>query len=90
MQPVGLAAVCWAVWKTRNAVCFDDRRVKSPTEIICMICSFLTYWAGLLNEDLKRQVIQGVEALKTTALIFHKQDTQRQIQDERQLIQFVG
>jgi hypothetical protein len=55
-----------------------------------MICSFLTYWAGLLNEDLKRQVIQGVEALKTTALIFHKQDTQRQIQDERQLIQFVG
>jgi hypothetical protein len=57
MQAVGLAAVCWAVWKTRNVVCFDDRRVKSPTEIICMICSFLTYWAGLLNEDLKQQVI---------------------------------
>jgi hypothetical protein len=31
-----------------------------------------------------------VEALKTTALIFHKQDIQGQIQDERQLIPFVG
>jgi hypothetical protein len=55
-----------------------------------MMCSFLTYWTGLLNEDLKQQVIQGVEALKTTALIFHKQDIQGQGQNERQLIPFVG
>jgi len=39
-----------------------------------MICSFLTYWAGLLKEDLKQQVIQGAEMLKTAALFFHKQD----------------
>ena len=90
MHAVGLAAVCWAIWRTRNAVCFDDRRVKSPTEIMCMICSFLTYWAGLLKEDLKQQVIQGAEALKTVTLFFHKQDAQRRTQDERQLISFVG
>lgn len=42
---VGLAAICWAIWKTRNAICFEGKRTKSPTEIICLICSLLTYWA---------------------------------------------
>jgi hypothetical protein len=53
LHAVGLAAVCWAIWRTRNAVCFEGKRVKSPTEIICLICSFLTYWTGLLKEELK-------------------------------------
>jgi hypothetical protein len=57
LYAVGLAAVIWAIWRTRNAACFDKKRVKSPTEIVCLICSFLTYWAGLLKEGLKEQVI---------------------------------
>jgi hypothetical protein len=43
MHTVGLAAVCWAIWHTRNSVCFENKRVKSPTEIVCLICSFLAY-----------------------------------------------
>jgi hypothetical protein len=31
----------------------------------------------LLKEDLKQQVIQEAEMLKTAALFFHKQDVQR-------------
>jgi len=72
MHAVGLAAVCWAIWRTRNSVCFDKKRIKSPTEIVCMICSFLIYWAGMLNDGLKQQVVQGAEAVKTAALSFHK------------------
>lgn len=34
---VGLAAVSWIIWRTTNAICFDGKRVKAPTEIICMI-----------------------------------------------------
>lgn len=90
MHAVGLAAVCWAIWHTRNAVCFDNKRVKSPTEIVCMICSFLTYWAGLLKEGLKQQVIQGAKVVKTTTLFFHKQDLQSQAQKEHQLIPYAG
>ena len=90
LHAVGLAAVCWPIWWTRNAVCFEDKRVKSPTEIICLICSFLTYWAGLLKEDLKEQVIQGAEVVKSTALYFHKQDLQLRTQEERQLVPFAG
>jgi hypothetical protein len=80
---VGLAAVCWAIWHTRNVVCFDEKRVQPPTEIICLTCAFLTYWAGLLKEGLKEQMIQGAEALKTTTLFFHSQDMMTRSQEDR-------
>lgn len=45
---MGLASICQAIWCTRNAVCFGNKRVKSHTNIVCMICSFINYWgAGL-------------------------------------------
>jgi len=49
MHAVGLSAVCWAIWRVRNTVCFDKKRIKTPTEIIFMMCSFLTYWVGMLR-----------------------------------------
>jgi hypothetical protein len=76
MHAVGLAAMCWAIWRSRNAVCFENKRVKSPTEIVCMMCSFLIYWAGLLTEEWKHQVIQGAEAVKKAAIFFHRQNVQ--------------
>ena len=88
MHAVGLAAVYWAIWRSRNSVCFEDKRIKSPTEIVCMICSFLTYWAGLLKEDLKTQVVQGADVVKTVALFFHKQN--QQPVSEQQLVPYVG
>lgn len=39
-------------------MCFDDKRVKSPAEIVCMTCSF-NYWAGLQKAEVEKQVIQG-------------------------------
>jgi len=93
--PHGLSAVCWAIWRTRNSVCFDKKRIKSPTEIVCMMCSFLIYWAGMLKDGLKQQVIQGemiqgAKILKMVALSFHKQDVQSQTNDDQQLIPFTG
>ena len=40
----------------------------SPAESVCMMCSFLSYLAGLQNKDLIPQVEQGEEILKTDAL----------------------
>jgi hypothetical protein len=37
----GLAAVCWAMSKTRNNVCFEKAPIKSPTEIVCLASSFI-------------------------------------------------
>ena len=85
---MGLAAICWSILRIRNSVCFDNKRVKSPTEIVCMMCSFITYWAGLQKTELK-QVIQGAETIKVIALYFHK-DLETQVQDEWQIVPYVG
>jgi hypothetical protein len=63
---------------------------KLKAEVDSMICSFLIYWAGLLQENKKQQIIQGVEVVKTMALFFHKQDLAAQAQEERQLVPYVG
>jgi hypothetical protein len=70
---VGLAAVCWALWKTRN-VCFEKKMIKSPTEIVCMAVSFLSFWAGLQKDGDKEALEAGAEALKNAALFFHPGD----------------
>jgi hypothetical protein len=43
---VGIAAVCWAIWKTRNNVCFQDKVVTSPLTIIRYACSLMSYVLG--------------------------------------------
>lgn len=39
----GFASVCWAVWKCRNKVVFDKKKIKSPAEIILHACIFMLY-----------------------------------------------
>jgi hypothetical protein len=44
---LGLAAICWAIWKARNILCFDKKPIKSHFEIIFSACALMCYWAGL-------------------------------------------
>ena len=64
----GLATICWVLWRTRNSICFEDKKCRSPTEIICLASSFLSYWAGLQKPQGKLELMMGAEALKNTAL----------------------
>jgi mannosylglycoprotein endo-beta-mannosidase len=69
---VGLSAICWAVWKSRNAIHFEKKAIRSPTEIICLASSLLIYWAGLQKDESTKQALEaGAEAMKETALHFH-------------------
>lgn len=68
---VGLSSVCWAIWKTRNAVCFESKRIKCPTNLVCYISSFLSYWADLQKPGNQAQLEAGAKVLKTVALQFH-------------------
>lgn len=63
----GLAAICWASWKCRNKTCFDKKKLKSLIEIIIHSCSYITYWAGLYNEDFQGRVLEGVQVLLACA-----------------------
>lgn len=50
-------------------LCFIDKRANSPTEIMCMICSFLT----IVQVYIVTQMEQSVETVKRVALYFHQQ-----------------
>ena len=71
---VGLAAICWAIWKTRNSICFDKKMIRSPTEIICLASSFISFWAELQAEEDKKVLEDGGAALKIAALSFHPKE----------------
>jgi hypothetical protein len=51
----------------RNAVCFERKRVRSPTKIICLASSMLSYWVCLQKDDVKGILESGAEALKIVA-----------------------
>jgi hypothetical protein len=68
---VGLSAIYWALWKSRNLVCFEQKRVKSPTELVCSASAFISYWAGLQKTEGREQLEAGAEVLKNVALHFH-------------------
>ena len=70
----GLAAICWGLWIARNSVCFEKKIIRSPTEIICSTCSFLSFWADLQKQEDQDKLKEGVEVLKHAALSFHPQD----------------
>ena len=74
LHMIGLAAICWALWLTRNAISFERKKCRSLTEIICLAVSFISYWAGLQNPSFKMVLEAGTEALKNTALFFHPQE----------------
>jgi hypothetical protein len=38
---VGIAALCWAISKTRNNACFEGRLISSPVGLLCYMCAFL-------------------------------------------------
>lgn len=53
-----VSAICWGVWKTRNAVCFDNKPVPTIRQLLLLICSLLDYWTGTK----KRYVMQFVQS----------------------------
>jgi len=68
------SAAFWAIWISRNKVCFEAKQCRSPTGIICLAAYFLSYWAGLQKPEDKGDLEAGAEALKAAALHFHPQE----------------
>jgi hypothetical protein len=66
----GLSAICRAIWKIRNSICFDKKVMKSPTEIVCS-ASFISYWSGLHKQGDQLDLQEGATAMKEAALFFH-------------------
>lgn len=44
---LGIAAICWAIWKTRNCICFEGKKIHDAVSILCHACALIKYLAAL-------------------------------------------
>jgi hypothetical protein len=56
---VGCGAVLWAILKTRNIACFDNKMFSDPSDVIYLYYFWLDYWALLKIETPKRRLPEG-------------------------------
>ena len=88
---LGIAAFCWAIWKTRNRACFEKKYISSPLELICYMCAFLRYWAGLQKENGKQIVEEGARCIQDFATKMQKTKSPRlQIAKEGESMEEAG
>jgi hypothetical protein len=67
VQILGVAAICWAIWKLRNRACFEGKLIHSPIELIIYSTVFMNYWAGLNSAADQVIIRQGAENLANVA-----------------------
>lgn len=60
---IGVAAVCWSIWKMRNKICFDGKILHNPLEIVSHVCALMKFWAILQKEVDKEVLIKGVDTM---------------------------
>ena len=65
---VGIAAVFWGIWKTRNLACFENKWPSEPIEVVHRICYWIDWWANLQGtEDAKLELQRGARLLARVA-----------------------
>ena len=48
---VGVAAVCWAIWRCRNDIIFNNIKVHSILQVIFRETYWLRFWAQLQRDE---------------------------------------
>jgi len=66
---VGVAAMCWAIWRCRNDVIFNKLKTNSIMQIIFRGAYWLRFWAPLQRDDQIRDFLSSIsKRLETIAL----------------------
>jgi hypothetical protein len=60
---VGIAAICWVIWKTHNKICFEGKMINDPISILCYASALIGYWAGLFAKIDKEALIAGANTM---------------------------
>ena len=76
---MGVVAICWAIWKSRNKACFDKEIIKSPLEILCHANALMVFWAGLYAEMDREQLIEGANLMLKVAKEVLAKQTAREV-----------
>jgi hypothetical protein len=51
-----LSGLCWSIWKLKNSIIFKQSHIPSIRNMLILICSLIDYWAGMMDEVVKRQL----------------------------------
>jgi len=60
---LGIVAICWAIWKTRNKICFEGKTIHDLASIVCYACALMSYWAGLYPDVDKEALEVGINTM---------------------------
>ena len=58
------AALCWALWCTRNKLTIESVVPKHPTGILFKMLTFIQTWANLSKEQDKADLVMLANGLK--------------------------
>lgn len=65
---VGVAAVIWALWRTRNRACFEHVLPYDPIETVFLACNWTENWVVLQKlEANRRRLVLGARLIKQVA-----------------------
>jgi hypothetical protein len=60
---IGVSALCWAIWLSRNDMIFNTTRVVTPIQVIFRGTHSICFWALLQKEDERPHIIRGCRVL---------------------------
>jgi hypothetical protein len=64
---VGVCAVIWAVWKTRNDFIFNKPKKHSFLQVIPMVTHWMRMWSYLQQEEQREAMDSGYNRLDTVS-----------------------
>lgn len=70
---VGVAAILWTLWKTRNDACFRCKWPYDPSSVFFVVCSTIDSWAGLQKAGSQEMLRQWSHRLwQVVAEVIHR------------------
>lgn len=74
----GIAAILWAIWKSINSICFENKKNISPSSIVCYACTLTGYWVGLFLETNQENVKAALYVILAIATKMVAQEKKRE------------
>jgi hypothetical protein len=60
---IGISAICWSIWRTRNDLVFNNLKSTNFLQVILRAVHWIQQWACLMPEDQRQDMVIGCNRL---------------------------